>query len=79
MFDNRKPGGDAGAVGLAGGTAAAFALVRLLAGLLYGVRPLDPSVFIAVAALLAACAALASYVPARRAAQIDPIIAIRYE
>jgi predicted permease len=65
--------------GLAAGIMAALGLVRLLAGLLYGVRPLDPVVFIAVALLLAGSAALASYLPARRASHIDPMMALRYE
>jgi putative ABC transport system permease protein len=50
-----------------------------LEGLLYGVRPLDPAVFICVAVMLGGCAGLASYMPARRAARIDPMIALRYE
>jgi predicted permease len=52
---------------------------RLLAGFLYGVPPHDPPTFAAVAALLAAAAALASYLPARRAARVDPAVALRTE
>ena len=63
--------------GLAVGAAGSIGLTRLLSGLLYDVRPLDPEVLGAVAALLAAVALLASYLPARRAAKIDPIAALR--
>jgi putative ABC transport system permease protein len=63
--------------GLAVGVAASAALTRLLSGLLYDVRPLDPEVLGSVAGLLALVALLASYVPARRAARIDPLAALR--
>lgn len=66
-------------LGLGAGVAVSLGLMRLLGSLLYGVRPLDPAVFIAVAALLTGCAALASFVPARRAIRIDPMMALRYE
>lgn len=66
-------------VGLTGGVAAAVGLMHLLTGLLYGVRPLDPTVFVGVALVLSGATALASYVPARRATRIDPMIALRYE
>jgi ABC-type antimicrobial peptide transport system permease subunit len=65
--------------GLGAGAAAAVGLAHLLAGLLYGVRPLDPVVFIAGVMLLGGSAAEAAYLPARRAARIDPTIALRYE
>jgi putative ABC transport system permease protein len=65
--------------GLAAGVAGSSALTRLLAGMLYDVRPLDPIVLGAVSFLLAAVALLASYLPARRAAKIDPIAALRCE
>jgi len=64
-------------VGLAVGVAGAAALTRLMSGLLYEVRPLDPIVLGGVSSLLAAVALLASYLPARRAAKIDPITALR--
>jgi putative ABC transport system permease protein len=63
--------------GLAAGSAGSIALTRMLAGMLYEVRPLDPVVLGGVALLLALVALAASYVPARRALNIDPMTALR--
>src|SRR5271157_1067892 len=66
-------------VGIVVGIAAALFLARLIASLLYGVRPSDPLTLAAVALLLAMVAAAASFIPARRATRIDPMIALRCE
>jgi ABC-type antimicrobial peptide transport system permease subunit len=65
--------------GLALGVPAAIALTRLLEGLLYGVAPWDPLTLGAVALLLTGVSVVASYLPARRVARVDPIIAMRAE
>lgn len=65
--------------GVAAGIALAFAITHLLANFLYGVSPFDPAIFLGVPLIMAAVAALACYVPARRATRVDPIIALRAE
>jgi putative ABC transport system permease protein len=65
--------------GIAIGFAAALALTRLLGKLLFGVTPTDPATFAAVGVLLVAVAATASWLPARRAMRVDPILALREE
>lgn len=65
--------------GIAIGAAAAFAVTRVMKDLLFGVSAADPLTFCAVAALLAAVTLLASYLPALRATQVEPIVALRYE
>jgi ABC-type antimicrobial peptide transport system permease subunit len=66
-------------IGLGLGLAASFAVTRVLSGVLYGVQPTDLLTFSGVALLLAGVAFLASYLPARRAASIDPMQALRTE
>ena len=72
-------GGRLAAVGVAVGLAAAFGLARLMSSLLYGVGAYDPITFGAVALLLLAVALVASFIPARRAAEMEPMVALRYE
>jgi ABC-type antimicrobial peptide transport system permease subunit len=65
--------------GIGAGLIAALALGRLLASFLYGTSVADPLTFIAVSLLLASVSMLACYIPARRAANVDPMVALRYE
>ena len=65
--------------GMVVGIVGALLLTRLMSSLLFEVSPSDPLTFVAVAVLLGAVAFLASYIPARRAAKVDPIVALRYE
>jgi ABC-type antimicrobial peptide transport system permease subunit len=65
--------------GVAIGVCAALLLTRAMQTLLYGVSPFDPATFAAVAGLLGAVALVACWVPARRAARVDPMTALRHE
>jgi ABC-type antimicrobial peptide transport system permease subunit len=65
------------ALGLAVGLLGAFALTRLMRGLLYEVSAIDPAIYTVVAAILAGAAIVASIIPARQAASVDPVSTIR--
>ena len=66
-------------VGLSLGLAGSAAVTRYLQGMLFGLTALDPSTFVAVAVLFGGVAFVATYVPARRATNVDPIVALRCE
>jgi predicted permease len=67
------------AIGAAIGLLAAFALVRLIRAIFYGIEPYDPLTMIGSVVIMVTVAALAAWIPARRAAKIDPMVALRYE
>ena len=66
-------------IGMVTGTAAALLVTRLMSNLLFGISASDPLTFVSITAFLSAIALLASYIPARRAAKVDPMVALRYE
>ncbi|HEX8747199.1 MAG TPA: FtsX-like permease family protein, partial [Pyrinomonadaceae bacterium] len=67
------------ALGIAAGLAGALALTRVMSSLLFGISATDTFTFVMLSVVLAAVALLASFAPARRAAKVDPMIALRYE
>jgi putative ABC transport system permease protein len=64
---------------LAAGLAISFALARVVSSLLFGVSATDPLTFVGMAVMLSIVALAASYIPARRAVNIDPMVALRHE
>jgi predicted permease len=79
LFQVLREGLKLAIIGAAIGLAAAFGLTRLMTSLLYGISPTDPLTFATVAVLLIVVALAACYIPARRAAAVDPMIALRHE
>jgi ABC-type antimicrobial peptide transport system permease subunit len=65
--------------GLVLGLAGALALSRLMRNLLFGVNSTDAVTFVSISVILTAIALVASYIPAHRAAQVDPVVSLRYE
>ena len=65
------------AAGIAVGIGAALIVTRVMSSLLFGVGPMDPMTYVAVSAVLAAVALVATYLPARRASRVDPVVALR--
>jgi putative ABC transport system permease protein len=66
-------------LGLVSGLVIAFVAMRVISSLLFGVSAHDPLIFAGVTLILATAAVLACYIPARRAAHVDPLVALRYE
>jgi putative ABC transport system permease protein len=67
------------AIGVVIGVAAALGLTRFMAGLIYGVKTWDPAIFVTVAVLLSVVSWFATYIPARRASRVNPVVSLRYE
>jgi putative ABC transport system permease protein len=65
--------------GVVVGLAGALGLMRFISSLLYGVGPADPLTFVIIAGVVTLAALIASYIPARRATKVDPMVALRYE
>lgn len=74
-----REGGRLLAIGIASGIAAAVAVANLMRSFLFGVRAWDAATLTAVTSVMVAVALLASYIPARRATKVDPMVALRYE
>jgi ABC-type antimicrobial peptide transport system permease subunit len=66
-------------IGIAAGIVLSFGMTRLIAGMLFGISATDPLTFVGLAILLGAVAFFANYLPARRGASVDPMVALRYE
>jgi ABC-type antimicrobial peptide transport system permease subunit len=66
-------------IGILSGVAASFAATRVLGTLLFGVTTTDPATYVGIALVLSLVALGACYIPARRAARVDPVVALRYE
>jgi putative ABC transport system permease protein len=67
------------AIGMSVGLVLALAATRVLSFVLYGVSSIDPATYIGISIIFIALALLASYIPARRASSVDPVVALRYE